>query len=152
MNTPPPPSAERSIGSAIWAGLLLLLSPFVLLGGLLGLLSHWITWPLYRWWKQRPFDSAVWKDSPPGRGCDERLWMVDDLLRTIRGRSREEVLELLGEPSPPSPFRSLLVDNPQHWQMVYALSQEKMFGRLDLIIHLDERARVQEAKVARSAT
>jgi hypothetical protein len=78
--------------------------------------------------------------------------MVDDLLRTIRGRSREEVLELLGEPCPPSPFRSLLVDNPQHWQMAYALSPERLFGRWDLIIHLDEGATVQEAKVARSAT
>jgi hypothetical protein len=157
----------------------LLLLPFLFLGLLAAAFTRWLTWPLYRRWKQRPFDAVVWKNNPPSRGGaytttelaeldpsgekhlpaaagydarDARYWMVDDAIRRIQGKSRDELSAILGEPDGPSPGRHLLVDSPDSWQMTYALSPEGLFGRSELLIRLDDQGRVRDAKVARSAT
>jgi hypothetical protein len=157
----------------------LLLSPLLLLGTVLAVLYRCTGWPLCKRWKQRPFDPAVWKENPPpllgayttqelseldptggkklpGRrgydARDARYWMVDDLIKRVRGKSQEEVRALLGEPNPPSPSRVLLVGKADRWHMAYALAPEGVLGRPELLIRLDEQGRVKEAKVARSAT
>jgi hypothetical protein len=83
---------------------------------------------------------------------DARYWMADDVIKKIRGKSREEVRALLGEPIPPAPFRALLVDRPDRWYMAYALSPDGLFGSPELLIRFDERGRVKEAKVAHRTT
>jgi hypothetical protein len=179
MNTPGPRSTDRSLAKSIGRALLLLLLPLLYLGGLAAAFAHWLTWPLYRRWKQRPFDAAVWKNNPPSRmgaytteelaeldpsgekhlsaapgydARDARYWMVHDAIRRIRGKSREEVLALLGEPDGPSSGRGLVVDSPDSWHMAYGLSPEGLFGRSELLIRLDDRGRVKDAKLARSAS
>ena len=179
MNTSVPHSTGRSLAKAIGRAVLLLLSPLLFLGVSVAAFARWLTWPLYRRWKQRPFDAAVWKNNPPSRrgaytttelaeldpsgekhlpaapgydARDARYWMVDDVIRRILGKPRDEVLALLGEPGGPSPGRRLLVDSPDSWHMTYALSPEGLFGRPELLIRLDDQGRVRDAKVARSAT
>jgi hypothetical protein len=182
MNTSPGHAEMHFLISAANVVLVLLLTPLVMPACWIVPLNFglsWLIWPLYRRWKQRPFDPAVWKDNPPSilgayttkeiaesdptgeknlpgrRGYherDARFWMVDDLIRQLPGKTREEVLELLGEPDMPSPSRKLLEDNPHSWQLVYALTPEGLFGRRELLIRLNEQGRVKEAKVGRSAT
>jgi len=179
MNTPGPGSTDRSVAQSKGQALRLLLSPLRFLGVLVAAVARWLTWPLSRRWQQRPFDAAVWKNNPPSRmgayttkelaeldpsgekhlpavpgyeARDARYWMVEDAIRQIRGKSREEVVALLGEPNGPSPGRHLLVESPDSWHMTYALSPEGLFGRSELLIRLDDRGRVKDAKVARSAS
>src|SRR5262249_14635092 len=144
MNIPGSRSTDRSLGESIGRALLLLLSPLLFLGVLVAAFARWLTWPLYRRWKQKPFDAAGWKKNPPSRmgayptkeiaeldpsgekhlpavsgydARDVRYWMVDDVIRMIHGKSRVELLALLGEPDGPSSGRRLLVDSPESWHM-----------------------------------
>ena len=95
------------------------------------------------WWNREEFDSAKWKDK---RLIEEhvRIRMVDDLLsrHDLRGKTREEVVAMLGEPDHaaemPYPY------------MVYLLGPERGFIRIDwelLEIRLDEGGRVSDARV-----
>jgi hypothetical protein len=179
MSTPFSRSAGRSLAKSIESLLLLLLLPLVVALLVVAALGRLITWPLYRRWKQRPFDATIWKNNPPHRGNaytteelarldpsgekqlpgrpefdtrDARYWMVDDLRKQIHGKSREEVVALLGEPISPSPFRFLLEDKPESWHLAYELTLYSLFGTPELLIRLDEQGRVKEAKVGRSTT
>ena len=71
------------------------------------------------------FDSAAWKRSLATKGDETRLFMVDDLLdkHPLIGRSRNQVVELLGEPDSTPYFRN--------FEMVYFLGRERRAFGLD---------------------
>jgi hypothetical protein len=97
--------------------------------------------------KPMPFDSGVWKANPSECShASVRLRMVDDLLRTehLQGRSREEVVDLLGEPDDTEYFRD--------YDMVYRLGLERGWICIDsewLVLATDENDRVREACLVR---
>jgi hypothetical protein len=91
------------------------------------------------------FDAAAWRDSArvysaaAVRGC-----MVDDLLdrHPMVGRSRAEVVALLGEPKPTSYFKE--------YGLVYWLGPERGFISIDsewLVMRLDSVGRVTEVRL-----
>jgi hypothetical protein len=93
--------------------------------------------------KPKPFDSTIWKDEKSKRNGD-RYRMVDDLARKIRGMSREEVIALLGEPDRPCPRH--YSDAPDRsCDLAYYLCPSRPIGRYELLICLDEQARVTAA-------
>ena len=92
------------------------------------------------------FDPVIWRDparafSPEApRGC-----MVDELLdqRWLPGRTRTEVVALLGEPRPTRYFTD--------YDLVYWLGPERGPFGIDsewLVIRLDSSGRVGEAQLA----
>lgn len=91
------------------------------------------------------FDSKSWKD--PAQFDQEpfpRRTMADDLVgdRALQGKTRAEVIELLGEPTQTEYFRD--------WDVVYWLGPQRGFLAMDsewLVIRLDESGRVREAKI-----
>ena len=65
------------------------------------------------------FDSTIWKNSPAEFSLESmRLRMVDDFLDEydVAGMSRDQIVELLGEPDDTGYFKS--------YEMVYMLGQE----------------------------
>ena len=90
-----------------------------------------------------PFDSAEWK---AGQENDIRIRMVDSLLRNyeLRGKTRVEILALLGEPDNTGYFRE--------YDLVYRLGAERGFISIDsewLVFRLDTNDTVKECKIAR---
>jgi hypothetical protein len=89
------------------------------------------------------FDSAAWKIS---QSDGTRLRMVDDLLKShpLEGKSKEEVLALLGGPSDNSDVKQRFPD----WHMHYHLGpsrQTLFFGAFDsdyLVLRLDTEGKV----------
>jgi len=68
-------------------------------------------------------------------------WLV--LWSSLKGRSRADVVALLGEPTPTEYFKQ--------WDMVYVLGPERGFIAIDsewLVIRLDARGAVREAPIA----
>jgi hypothetical protein len=91
------------------------------------------------------FDSKTWKD-PELINQDPypRRDMADELVgrRTLVGKSRAEVLEMLGE----APKSEYFTD----WDVVYWLGPQRGFVAVDsewLVIRFDESDRVTEAKI-----
>jgi outer membrane protein assembly factor BamE (lipoprotein component of BamABCDE complex) len=93
----------------------------------------------------RRFDGNVWRDSiraysdAAPRGC-----MVDDLLAhtQFRGKTRADVVALLGEPRPTSYFKD--------YDLVYWLGPERGLMSVDsewLVMRLDRNGRVAEQKL-----
>ncbi len=93
----------------------------------------------------RPFDPKAWRaDERVGDGV--RQEMADRIVarQTLRGKSRAEVVDMLGEPPPHG--------NVTGWDMAYWLGLERGFIRLDsewLIIRLGQDGRVQECRIYR---
>ena len=90
-----------------------------------------------------PFDSAEWK---AGQENDIRIRMVDSLLRNyeLRGKTRAEILALLGEPDNTGYFRE--------YDLVYRLGAERGFISIDsewLVFRLDTNDTIKECKIAR---
>lgn len=90
-----------------------------------------------------PFDSAKWK---AGNEDEIRIRMVDSLLRKFEftGKSRTEVVYILGEPDKTGYFRD--------YDMVYRLGMERGFISIDsewLVIRLDADGLVKEYGIAR---
>jgi hypothetical protein len=84
-------------------------------------------------------DSTAAFSSKATRGC-----LVDDLLRSheLRGRSRSEVVALLGEPPKTDYFRE--------YDLVYWLGPERGFISIDsewLVMRLDSLGRVSEYRL-----
>lgn len=72
--------------------------------------------------------------------------MADQLIAhgTLEGRTRSEIVDLLGEPPPTGYFRE--------WDLVYWLGPERGFISIDsewLVIRFDENDRVADHKIAR---
>lgn len=98
----------------------------------------------WTWWGTR-FDSAAWRanESRVGTG-PPRIDMIDNLLarHELLGRTRPEVVALLGEPEDTDYF--------SNFDMVYWLGPERGFIRIDsewLVLRLGETGRVAERRV-----
>lgn len=97
------------------------------------------------WFPGRAFDRVAWQDeSQVQQGV--RLGMADRLMarRTLLGKTRAEVVELLGEPARTSCFAE--------WDMVYWLGPERGFICIDLewlVLRLAEDGRVADNRIVR---
>lgn len=91
------------------------------------------------------FDSKTWKDQElTNQEPYPRRTMADELVsqRTLVGKTRAELLELLGE----APKTEYFAD----WDVVYWLGPQRGFMAVDsewLVIRFDESDRVAEAKI-----
>jgi hypothetical protein len=140
----------RSVGKALyWVANALVRLLF--LGVLLVVICCGLIWALISWpfrWRPKPFDSTIWS-SKEARQNGDRYRMVDDLVRKIRGKSREEVITLLGEPDRPCPRR--YPDDPERsCDLAYYLCPSRPIGRWELFIRLDEQAKVKAANATYS--
>lgn len=95
------------------------------------------------WLNRMPFDSAKWK---AGNENDIRIRMVDSLLRKneLNGKTRAEILALLGEPDNTGYFRD--------YDLVYRLGAERGFISIDsewLVFRLDTNDMVKECRITR---
>lgn len=93
----------------------------------------------------RAFDAVAWQDEDQIRD-GVRLGMADRLVArgTLRGKTRAEVVEVLGEPPPTAYFGG--------WDLVYWLGPERGFFSIDsewLVVRLGEGERVAEYHIAR---
>lgn len=84
------------------------------------------------------FDRDRWENAD--LSTRERVEMMDELLsqHPLKGLSRSEVVELLGEPTP--------TDKWDHWDMIYVLGPTE-YMPIDhewLVIKLDETGRVSD--------
>lgn len=92
------------------------------------------------------FDSKTWKDlEQTNQAPYVRRPMADELLeqRALHGKTRAEVLDMLGEPTESEYFAD--------WDVVYWLGPQRGFMAIDsewLVIRFDESGRVSEAKIA----
>ena len=96
------------------------------------------------WFADREFDAAVWRDEAQVRR-GVRSKMADWLLARgmLLGKTRAEVVELLGEPPPTEYFAD--------WDMVYWLGLERGYG-IDsewLVLRVDSEGRIAENHIAR---
>ena len=94
-----------------------------------------------------PFEKNQWRAARQGNQYEStiRHRMADDLVasRALLGKSRAEVVDLLGEVT--------ITDKWSDWDMAYLLGLERGFGAIDsewLVLRL-ERDRVIDAKVTR---
>ncbi len=91
-------------------------------------------------WHRESFDAAAWR-SPQSRTNFVRIRMVDDLLRHhfLMGKTRQEVVAVLGEPDSGGHFRD--------WDLVYWLGPARGFIQIDsewLVIRLNDSKRVSQ--------
>ncbi len=97
------------------------------------------------WYPGRAFDPAAWRDKaliPQGI----RLGMADRLLArgTLLGKTRAEVVAMLGEPPETEYFRE--------WHLVYWLGPERGFFGIDsewLVAQIGSDGRVAECRLVR---
>lgn len=95
------------------------------------------------WFVGRPFDAAAWQaDANVGSGV--RQAMADRLLArsALIGKTRSEVVALLGEPPETGYFR--------RWHVVYWLGPERGFFSIDsewLVLRFGASGRVAEARL-----
>ena len=92
------------------------------------------------------FNSTAWRAHSMDHGLEwpTRLRMIDDLMRQnlLDGKSREEVVGVLGPPDRTAKFRD--------WDLVYDLGPERSFIRIDsewLLLRMDTNGRVTAARV-----
>lgn len=93
----------------------------------------------------RPFDPVAWHDESQVRE-DVRLAMADRLIAdgALIGKTRAEVVALLGEPPPTGYFFD--------WDLVYWLGQERGFIGIDsewLVLRLGEDGLVVDNRIVR---
>ena len=104
-----------------------------------GLMVWWV------WFPGRAFDPVAWQDeSQVQQGV--RLGMADRLIarRSLLGKTRAEVVELLGEP----PTTEYFAD----WDMVYWLGPERGFFGIDsewLVLRFSEDQRIVDNQIVR---
>src|SRR5262245_48607540 len=97
------------------------------------------------WLPGAPFDRDGWHD-PQQVKEGVRLTMADRLIarRALDGMTRNEVVNLLGEPPRTGYF--------SHWDLVYWLGPERGWCGIDsewLVIRLGNDGRVAECRIAR---
>jgi hypothetical protein len=93
-----------------------------------------------------PFDRNIWVAESKGWPDDTRHRMADGLLasRTLIGKSRTEIVALLGEPPPTAYFGS--------FDLVYWFGPERGLPPIDsewLVMRLNANKHVSEAWIAR---
>ena len=95
------------------------------------------------WFRGEPFDGSKWNDEARMRD-NGRSRMADRLLarRSLRGKTKNEVLALLGIPRATEYFRD--------WDLVYWLGSERGFISIDsewLVLKFNSEGRVSDAKI-----
>lgn len=95
---------------------------------------------------RKPFDAAAWQDERQARRRNVRLKMADHIVATkmLSGKTRAEVVALLGEPPPTEYFKS--------WDLVYWLGPERGFISIDsewLVVKLDAQGKVSDYRIVR---
>jgi hypothetical protein len=95
------------------------------------------------WFAGQSFDRAAWQEDATAES-GARKAMADRLLarRTLFGKTRAEVVDLLGEPPPTEYFRE--------WDLVYRLGMERGFITIDsewLVLRMGTDGRVAEARL-----
>jgi len=100
------------------------------------------------YWKTRPlpFDRAVWNAEAEGIDDFRRHRMADWLLKQQRllGKSRAEIVSMLGDPTETSHFRE--------YDLVYVLGNERGWMSIDsewLLMKLDGSGKVSMAEIGR---
>jgi hypothetical protein len=94
------------------------------------------------WFPGRAFDAAAWKDETKiNQGV--RSEMADRLVArgVLQGKTRQEIVDLLGEPLPPNSFGD--------WDIVYWLGYDGGYMGVDswyLVLRLSD-GRVQECRI-----
>ena len=109
-----------------------------------GLIWAFISMPFR--WRPKPFDATIWGSTEARRNGD-RYRVIGDLIRKIRDKSREEVITFLGEPDRPCP-RHDSADPEQNCDLAYYLCPSRPIGRWELLIRLNEQAKVKAANAA----
>ena len=114
---------------------------FIVLVMLIFVLIMLIMWRKNDGVNRLSFNSTTWKNTPSIHSLDSmRLRMVEDLLKThsILGKSKEEMVALIGEPDQTKYFKSS--------EMVYMLGQETdSYFAIDaqwLVLELNDSERV----------
>jgi outer membrane protein assembly factor BamE (lipoprotein component of BamABCDE complex) len=93
------------------------------------------------------FDSSTWKQTGQlNQSSYPRLEMAEDLIRdrTLYGKTKQEVIELLGKPSNDGYFKT--------YDLVYWLGPERGWFSVDsewLLIQLDDSERVIKYELGR---
>lgn len=100
----------------------------------------WVFWP-----SGRAFDPAAWKDETQVKE-GVRVAMADRVVarRMLSGKTRPEVIALLGEPPRTGYFSD--------WDLVYWLGPERGFMSIDsewLVVRFDANERVSEYRIVR---
>ena len=95
------------------------------------------------WFQGKPFDRSFWNDELKMRD-GIRLKMADRLVarRTLHGKTKEEVLALLGVPPETGYFKE--------WSLVYWLGPQRGFLSIDsewLVMRIGSNGRVSEVKI-----
>jgi hypothetical protein len=109
----------------------------------LALVTGLMVW--WRWLPGRAFDPVAWQDEfQVEQGV--RLKMADRLIaqQSLLGKTRVEVVELLGDPTPTGHFSD--------WDLVYWLGPERGFIRIDsewLVLRLADDGRVVDNRIVR---
>jgi hypothetical protein len=93
-----------------------------------------------------PFDRPTWDDKTWNDPRHKHARIADRLISSgaLIGKSREELITLLGQPPPPEYFRD--------WDLVYNLGAERGYMSIDsewLVIRLDSTGRATEATIVR---
>lgn len=112
-------------------------------------ISYYFIIPIYRlstienhYSQAVKFESSSWKEAASKRDSGNvRARMVDDLVKShqLIGKSRSDLISLLGEPNNPAPFKSA------GWNMVYWLGQENSLFPIDsvwLVFRIDDDGKV----------
>lgn len=99
----------------------------------------------WAWFPGRAFDSVVWQDETHVKQ-GARLEMADRLIarRALLGKSRAEVVGMLGEPSATAKFGD--------WDLVYWLGPERGYFSIDsewLVLRLAENGLVIDNRLVR---
>jgi hypothetical protein len=95
----------------------------------------------------REFDQQLWHDCADYQAAQfPRLGMADRLIAqgTLRGKSRLEVVDVLGEPPESGFFRD--------WDLVYWLGPERAFFSVDsewLVFRLNKQLHVVDYRIVR---
>ena len=116
---------------------------FVVALGVLIVMGAFLVWRMRS--PGRAFDPVAWRDdSQVQEGV--RLSMADWLIArgALLGKTRAEVVELLGEPPPTNYFSD--------WDMVYWLGPERGFLSIDsewLVLRLAQDGRVMDNQIVR---
>lgn len=100
---------------------------------------------LWHFGRGRGFDPVAWQD-PVRVKQGVRLEMADRLVArgTLRGRTRQQVIQMLGKPSDEGYFRD--------WPLVYWIGPERGFMSIDsewLVLRLGPDDRVIECRIVR---
>ncbi|WP_406694676.1 hypothetical protein V5E97_26830 [Singulisphaera sp. Ch08] len=114
----------------------------IVLTALFVLFQVWGSWSFYQ---GRDFDLIAWQD-PIRVVQGVRLEMADRLVagHLLHGKTRQQVIQLLGEPSSEGYFRD--------WNLVYWLGPERGYLSIDsewLVLRLGRDDRVIESRIVR---